>query len=278
MVQALRSGTDCPAWAQLQDLSKTLLATPTRDLYGQDPERFAHCCVEAVGLALDFSRQRIDARVINAFASLADQLSMRAHIEAMFRGDIINTTEHRAVLHTALRRASDTSLLVGNEDIGVLVHSERERMLRFAEDVRGGVIRSSGDRPFNLVVSIGIGGSDLGPAMAVEALKQYTAASPRVAFASNVDGCQLTDLLEHADPQRTLFIVCSKTFTTLETQSNAHIARAWILRHLGEKALPQHFAAVSTNQSAMDEFGVHPQYRFAMWVWVGVIFCLWCWL
>ena len=148
-------------------------------------------------------------------------------------------------------------------------------MLGFAEDVRNGVIRSSTDQSFNLVVNIGIGGSDLGPAMAVEALKQFTAGAPRVAFASNVDGCQLTDLLETADPERTLFLICSKTFTTLETQTNARAARDWILQRLGPKGLPQHFGAVSVNAKAMDEFGVHPDYRFAMWDWVGGRYSIW---
>jgi glucose-6-phosphate isomerase len=275
MAQPLRSGTDCAAWRELETLAQDLGAGSTRELFAQDPQRFEHCCVEAAGLALDFSRQRVDARVINCFAALADQLSLRARIEAMFRGDAINTTEDRAVLHTALRRSSETSLEVGGEDLGALVRSEREHMLTFAEDVRQGIIRSSSDQSFALVVNIGIGGSDLGPAMAVQALKQFSAGAPRVAFVSNVDGCQLADLLEQADPERTLFIICSKTFTTLETLTNARAARAWILQRLGAKRLPQHFAAVSTNAKAMDEFGVHPVYRFAMWDWVGGRYSVW---
>jgi len=275
MAQPLRSGTDCAAWGELETLAQSLSAGSTRELFAQDPQRFAHCCVEAAGLALDFSRQRVDARVINGFAALADQLALRSRIEAMFRGEAINSTEHRAVLHTALRRSDQTSLEVAGEDIGALVRSEREHMLTFAEDVRQGVIRSSSDQSFTLVVNIGIGGSDLGPAMAVQALKQFSAGAPRVAFVSNVDGCQLADLLEQADPERTLFIICSKTFTTLETQTNARSARAWILQRLGPKRLPQHFAAVSVNGKAMDDFGVHPAYRFAMWDWVGGRYSVW---
>jgi glucose-6-phosphate isomerase len=271
----LRSGTDCAAWRELESLAGSLTAISTRELFAQDPQRFEHCCVEAAGLALDYSRQRVDARVVNCFVALADQLGLRSRIEAMFRGDPINTTEHRAVLHTALRRSSDTALVVAGEDIGALVRSERERMLTFAEDVRSGIIRSSSDQSFTLVVNIGIGGSDLGPAMAVQALKQFTAGAPNVAFVSNVDGCQLVDLLEHADPERTLFIICSKTFTTLETLTNARAARDWILQRLGPKRLPQHFAAVSVNARAMDEFGVHPSYRFAMWDWVGGRYSVW---
>jgi glucose-6-phosphate isomerase len=275
MAHPLRSGTDCAAWRELETLARELTARPTRELFAQDAQRFQHCCIEAAGLALDYSRQRVDASVVNGFASLADQLSLRARIEAMFRGDPINSSENRAVLHTALRRADDTALVVAGEDIGTLVRAEREHMLGFAEDVRQGIIRSSSDQSFNLVVNIGIGGSDLGPAMAVQALKQYTAGAPSVAFVSNVDGCQLADVLEHADPERTLFIICSKTFTTLETLSNAHTARDWILQRLGGKRLPQHFAAVSVNAHAMDEFGVHPSYRFAMWDWVGGRYSIW---
>ena len=275
MSNPLRSGTDCAAWRELATLAQDLSAVSTRELFERDPQRFQHCCIEAVALALDYSRQRVDARVIDCFAALADQLSLRSRIEAMFRGEPINSTEHRAVLHTALRRSGDTSLQVGGQDIGALVRSERERMLTFAEDLRSGIIRSSSDQNFTLVVNIGIGGSDLGPAMAVQALKQFSAGAPRVAFVSNVDGCQLADLLEQADPERTLFIICSKTFTTLETLTNARAARAWILQRLGAKRLPQHFAAVSTNAKAMDEFGVHPVYRFAMWDWVGGRYSVW---
>jgi glucose-6-phosphate isomerase len=275
MPHTQRSGTDCAAWRELQSLAEELSARSTRELFAQDAERFQHCCAEAAGLALDFSRQRVDARVVNSFAALADQLGMRSRIEAMFRGDAINSTEQRAVLHTALRRSNETALEVAGQDIGALVCSERERMLTFAEDVRSGIIRSSSDQAFTLVINIGIGGSDLGPAMAVQALKQATAGAPNVAFASNVDGCQLADLLEGADPERTLFIICSKTFTTLETLTNARTARAWILQRLGSKRLPQHFAAVSVNVGAMDEFGVHPDYRFAMWDWVGGRYSIW---
>jgi glucose-6-phosphate isomerase len=275
MVQPLKTATDCPAWRELTSLAQELGVRSTRELFAQDPQRFEHCCVEAAGLALDFSRQRIDARVLNAFAALADQLGLRARIEAMFRGDAINSTENRAVLHTALRRSGEATLEVGGEDIGAQICSERDRMLTFAEDVRQGIIRSSSDQSFSLVVNIGIGGSDLGPAMAVQALKQYADGGPAIAFVSNVDGCQLADVLEHADPERTLFIVCSKTFTTLETLTNARAARAWVLKRLGSRRLPSHFAAVSVNGKAMDEFGVHPDYRFPMWDWVGGRYSVW---
>jgi glucose-6-phosphate isomerase len=275
MASPLRSGTDCAAWPELESLAQKFASTPTKALFAGDTQRFQHCCAEAVGLVYDYSRQRVDASVVNGLVTLADQLGLRSRIEAMFRGDAINSTENRAVLHTALRRSSSAPLMVGAEDVTTLVRTEREHMLGFAEDVRQGIIRSSTDQSFNLVVNIGIGGSDLGPAMAVLALKQFTSGAPRVEFVSNVDGCQLADLLETADPERTLFIICSKTFTTLETQTNARVARDWILKRLGAKGLPQHFAAVSVNSKAMDEFGVHPDYRFAMWDWVGGRYSIW---
>ena len=153
--------------------------------------------------------------------------------------------------------------------------NERARMLAFAEGVRGGTIRGSAGKPFTLVVNIGIGGSDLGPAMAVQALRAFTAGAPRCEFVSNIDGVHLAEVLESADPPTTLFIVSSKTFTTLETLTNARTARAWLAERLGEAAVPQHFAAVSVNHKAMDEFGVHPQYRFQMWDWVGGRYSMW---
>jgi glucose-6-phosphate isomerase len=275
MALILRTGRDCTAWAELERLASTLGARSTREHFSQDAERFARFTTEAAGLAIDHSRQRIDARVTAAFAVLADQLELAGRIEAMFRGDPINSTEGRAVLHTVLRADGSCSLVVDGEDVNALVRRERERVLAFAEQVRGGVIRGSAGEAFNLVVNIGIGGSDLGPAMAVEALREYTRGAPRIAFVSNVDGCQLADVLEGADPVRTLFIVCSKTFTTLETQTNARSARAWLAQKLGEAAVPQHFAAVSVNTRAMNEFGIHPEYRFAMWDWVGGRYSIW---
>jgi glucose-6-phosphate isomerase len=270
------AGPDCAAWAQLGGAAPTALARPTRQVFADDPERFAHCSVQAAGLLFDYSRHRVTQDLVRHFGELADQLQLRNRVDAMFRGDAINTTEGRAVLHTALRRMNPAApLIVGTEDIDALVRTERTRMLDFAEAVRGGRIRSSAGQAFSLIVNIGIGGSDLGPAMAVKALRQYTAGGPRVAFVSNVDGCQLADVLADADPARTLFIICSKTFTTLETRSNALAARAWLQKKLGPAAIPEHFSAVSVNAAAMNEFGVHPDYRFTMWDWVGGRYSIW---
>jgi glucose-6-phosphate isomerase len=270
------AGTDCAAWAQLSAAAPAALARGTRELFADDPQRFEHCSLQAAGLLYDYSRQRVTPELLGLLASLAEQLRLRERIEAMFRGDPINSTEGRAVLHTALRRPQGGApLVVAGEDIDALVRAERTRMLDFSEAVRNGTVRSSAGQPFSLVINIGIGGSDLGPAMAVEALQQYAAVGPRVAFVSNVDGCQLADLLATADPARTLFIICSKTFTTLETRTNALAARAWIQEKLGRQSVPDHFAAVSVNASAMDEFGVHPDHRFAMWDWVGGRYSVW---
>jgi glucose-6-phosphate isomerase len=271
------AGADCTAWQQLQSAAPAMHARPLRELFAADEERFAHCSVKACGLLFDYSRQRVDAGVLEGFSALADQLQLRARIAAQFRGERINITEDRSVLHTALRRADGATppLVVGGQDIDALVRSERRRVLDFAERVRSGAISGSQGAGFNLVVNIGIGGSDLGPAMAVEALREFSAGAPRVAFASNVDGCQLADILAGADPARTLFIICSKTFTTQETRSNALAAREWLRARLGAAAVPRHFAAVSVNAAAMDEFGVNADYRFAMWDWVGGRYSIW---
>ena len=268
------AGIDCQIWPHLQGAAT---APPVvRELFERDPERFAHCSAQAAGLLLDFSRQRVDSTLMESFAMLAEQLDLRTRTEAMFSGAPINRTEGRAVLHTALRRpATAGALIVEGSDLQPLILAERSHMLGFADAIRAGTIRSSKDLPFNLVINIGIGGSDLGPAMAVRALRPYTREAPRVEFVSNVDGCELADLLEQADPARTLFIICSKTFTTLETRTNAEAAREWLRSRLGDAAVPGHFAAVSVNAKAMDAFGVHPQYRFNMWDWVGGRYSIW---
>jgi glucose-6-phosphate isomerase len=268
-------GSGCAAWRTLEALGRDPSHQSLGVLFRADGARHAHFSRSAAGLLFDFSRQRVTESVLAAFAELADELGLRQRINAMFNGVPINVTEGRAVLHTALRAGRDRPVLAGGRDVGAEVRTERARMLDFAEDVRSGGIRSSGGQMFSLVVNIGIGGSDLGPAMAVGALRPYTAGAPRIAFVSNVDGCRLADTLVGADPKRTLFIVCSKTFTTMETLANAHGARAWLAGNLGEAAVPQHFAAVSVNVGAMDEFGVNPLYRFAMWDWVGGRYSIW---
>ncbi len=262
-------------WRALQSRAVETRAVTLRALRDQDPQRGSRFAFEAVGLYFDFSRQRIDGDGLKLLTSLADAVDLRAHIEAMWRGDAINTTEGRAVLHTALRVPGVSEAAPGGADIARQVLAERERMLAFAEQVRTGAVRGSGGESFATVINIGIGGSDLGPAMAVEALHPLTAGAPRVKFVSNVDGTDLANALEDTDPARTLFIVASKTFSTQETLANARTARAWLAGKLGEAAVPAHFAAVSTNAQAMDAFGINPNYRFMMWDWVGGRYSLW---
>jgi len=261
------------AWDQLSRCAGSLASTHTRELFARDPARFQSMSAQACGLVLDYSRQHVDAAAIAALAALADATGLRAAIDAMYRGDPLNSSEGRSVLHVALRQAEGEA--VGGAAIAAQVFAERHRMLAFAEAVRSGQVRGSGGGRFRTVINIGIGGSDLGPAMAVEALRPWTAGAPRVAFASNVDGCGLADLLAESDPATTLFMVASKTFTTQETMANAHAARAWLRAALGEDAVRSHFAAVSTNSAAMDGFGVHPDYRFLMWDWVGGRYSMW---
>jgi glucose-6-phosphate isomerase len=263
------------AWRALQARAHETRSVPLRALRDADPQRATRFAREACGLYFDFSRQRIDGDALKLLVSLADAAGLRARIGAMWRGDAINTTEGRAVLHTALRVPGVSAQGPGGEGIAREVLAERERMLGFAADVRGGAIKGSSGQSFTTVINIGIGGSDLGPAMAVEALHPLTRAAPRVLFVSNVDGTDLANALEGADPARTLFIIASKTFTTQETLANARSARAWLAGKLGEAAVPSHFAAVSTNAKAMDAFGVHPEYRFMMWDWVGGRYSMW---
>jgi glucose-6-phosphate isomerase len=273
MVDTTVPGPRTPIWKELETHAARLSSVHTRELVSGDSKRFEHFSAEGAGVLLDYSRQRVDEPVMASLSALADAVSLKERIQAMWRGDAINATEGRAVLHVALRQARGAG--VGGAEIEKLVLEERERMLAFAESVRSGGIAGSSKKRFALVVNIGIGGSDLGPAMAVEALKRYSGGGPRCAFVSNVDGCRLADVLETADPQTTLFIVASKTFTTLETLTNANTARAWLKGKLGEQAVREHFAAVSVNHKAMDAFGVHPDYRFQMWDWVGGRYSMW---
>ena len=262
-------------WRALQARANETRAVPLRALRDGDAARGSRFAREALGLFFDFSRQRIDSDGLRLLTSLADACGLRARIEAMWAGEHINVTEKRAVLHTALRVPGVATDSPGGETIARQVLAEREHMLRFAAGVRDGSIKGSAGTAFDLVVNIGIGGSDLGPAMAVEALHPLTRGAPRVRFVSNVDGTDLANVLEDAVPARTLFIVASKTFTTQETLANARSARVWLAAALGEAAVPAHFAAVSTNTGAMDQFGVNPNYRFVMWDWVGGRYSMW---
>jgi glucose-6-phosphate isomerase len=263
------------AWRALRSRACETRSVTLRALRDGDPARAQQFSREAMGLYLDFSRQRIDLDGLRLLADLADACGLRSRIEAMWRGEAINTTEDRAVLHAALRIPAVSDAVPGGTQTARQVLAERERMLDFADKVRTGVLRGSGGSGFTTVINIGIGGSDLGPAMAVEALHPLARGAPRVRFVANVDGTDLANALEDADAARTLFIVASKTFTTQETLANARTARAWLAASLGEAAVPAHFAAVSTNGRAMDAFGINPNYRFVMWDWVGGRYSIW---
>ncbi len=255
--------------------AKRLAATPIRDLLSSDPARYSGHATEAEGIVLDWTRQQIDAAAFNDLIVLAYESGLSPAIAALFSGAIVNPTEGRPALHTALRDPGLTPLSVGGVDVRAAVAAERASCRAFVEAVIGGRrLGATGER-FTDVINIGIGGSDLGPVMAVEALKSHAETGVAVHFVSNVDGTQFADLAEWLDPGSTLVLICSKTFSTQETLANARLARAWIAEALGEAAVPAHFAAVSVNQSAMNAFGVAPDARFTMWDWVGGRYSLW---
>jgi glucose-6-phosphate isomerase len=257
------------AWREFDRHARRLAGSRVRDLFAGDPERWARLSCEAEGLLVDFSRQRLDAAALDALLALAQSAGLRERTGSLFAGAPLNDTEQRPALHTLLRAPDGAPVMVQGQDARALVRRERTRLARYVAAVTSAGVRGAGGAAFTDVVNIGIGGSDLGPAMAAEALRRYHATGLRCHFVSNVDGVQLSDLVETLDPARTLFIVCSKTFTTLETLANARLARAWIAERLGEAAVPAHFAAVSTNDRAMNEFGIGADARFAMWDWVG---------
>jgi glucose-6-phosphate isomerase len=262
-----------PEW---QALARHALQVPRLgDLFARDPDRFAafSCC--ELDLLYDFSRQRLDAGTLPLLVKLAEKRDLAARVQAMFCGEMVNSTENRAALHTALRNRSDRPVMLNGKDIMVDVRAGLERMRTFVDGVHAGRIAGSGGKPFTDIVNIGIGGSDLGVVMANEALVRYRNRNLKVHCVSNIDGVQLSDLLEQLEASRTLFVVVSKTFTTIETLSNARLARQWLVDRLGEGAVSKHFAAVSTNQKAMDTFLIAPQNRFTMWDWVGGRYSIW---
>ncbi len=258
--------TNNPAWQALAGHSTGTL----RELFAQDPERGSRMVVEAAGLALDYSKQRVTAETIDLLVALADSVDLAGHREAMFRGDHINTTEDRAVLHTALRLPREATLVVDGVDVVAEVHAVLDRMAGFSDKVRSGQWTGHTGKPLRNVVNIGIGGSDLGPVMAYEALKHYSHRDMTFRFVSNVDGTDFVEAVIDLDPEETLFVVSSKTFTTQETMNNAHSARTWLLSALGdESAVAKHFVAVSTNAEAVSAFGIDTEQMFGFWDWVG---------
>jgi len=257
-------------WKALQRHATVMRKRHLRELFAADSDRGGRFALDAAGLYLDFAKQRIDAQTIKLLLRLADACGVRERTEAMFRGERINTTEGRAVLHVALRAPKRERIVVDGRDVVADVHAVLDRMAAFCERVRGGDWKGHrGDR-IRHVVNIGIGGSDLGPVMAYEALRAYGERALDLRFVSNVDGTDFAEATRDLDPARTLFVVCSKTFTTQETLANAHAARRWCVAALGdEAAVARHFVAVSTNAAEVAKFGIDTANMFGFWDWVG---------
>jgi glucose-6-phosphate isomerase len=260
-----------PAWKALETHYSAARDLQLRQLFADDPKRGERLALEAVGLYLDYSKNRVTDETLKLLLQLAEECRLRARIDAMFSGEKINITENRAVLHVALRAPKGASIIVDGENVVPEVHAVLDKMADFADRVRGGDWKGYTGKRIRNVINIGIGGSDLGPVMAYEALKHYTHRWMTFRFVSNVDGTDFAEAVQDLDPAETLFIISSKTFTTLETMTNAHTARDWSLAGLGGdvKAVAKHFVAVSTNAEKVSEFGIDTANMFGFWDWVG---------
>jgi glucose-6-phosphate isomerase len=259
-----------PEWKALQSHYEQIKGLHLRALFSDDPKRGERFTAEAVGLFLDYSKHRITDQTLALLIALAEACGLRARIDAMFRGEKINVTEERAVLHVALRMPTGRAIVVDGENVVPYVHEVLERMTVFANAVRSGQWTGHTGKRIRNIINIGIGGSDLGPVMAYEALRHYSARDLTCRFVSNVDGTDFVEATRDLDPSETLFIVSSKTFTTLETMTNAHSARQWALAALrDERAVARHFVAVSTNGTEVAKFGIDTANMFGFWDWVG---------
>ena len=259
-----------PAWKALQAHFEQMRDRHLRELFAEDPARGERFTAETGGIFLDYSKNRITDETLKLLVALAGESGLREKIDAMFRGDKINITENRAVLHVALRAPKNESIVLDGEDVVPAVHAVLDKMAAFAERVRSGAWKGHTGKRIRNVVNIGIGGSDLGPVMAYEALKHYSQRDLTFRFVSNVDGTDFAEAVQDLDAEETLFLVASKTFTTLETMTNAHTARDWSLAKLGdEKAVPKHFVAISTNAKEVAKFGIDTENMFGFWDWVG---------
>jgi glucose-6-phosphate isomerase len=262
--------TERPAWQALARHHAAIRDVHLRELFAGDPDRGERLVAEAAGLTLDYSKQRVTDETLRLLVALAEERGLRGRIDAMFAGERLNRTEDRAVLHVALRAPRGRAILLDGHDVVPDVHAVLDRMAEFAARVRDGRWTGHTGRPIRNVVNIGIGGSDLGPVMAYEALRFYAARELTLRFVSNVDGTDFAEATRDLDPAETLFIVSSKTFTTLETMTNARTARAWTLAALGDEgAVARHFVAVSTSADEVRAFGIDPANMFGFWDWVG---------
>jgi glucose-6-phosphate isomerase len=263
--------TERPAWNDLAAHYRKVRDLHLRKLFADDPTRGERMTAEAVGLFLDYSKNRVTDETLKLLLRLADESGLRERIDAMFRGEKINVTENRAVLHIALRAPKETSIIVDGENVVPQVHAVLDKMADFSNRVRSGAWKGYTGKRIRNVINVGIGGSDLGPVMAYEALKHYSERAMTFRFVSNVDGTDFAEAVRDLDPAETLFIISSKTFTTLETMTNAHTARDWLGASLGgdKKAVARHFVAVSTNASEVEKFGIDTANMFEFWDWVG---------
>src|SRR3989442_897777 len=265
-----RSPIRYQAWRDLLSHHKKVRELHLRQLFADDHKRGTRMTAEAVGLFLDYSKNRITAETINLLLKLAEESRLRERIDAMFRGEKINVTEQRAVLHVALRAPKEQSIIVDGENVVLAVHAVLDKMANFSNRVRSGAWTGYTGKRIRNIINIGIGGSDLGPDMAYEALKYFSDRNLTVRFVSNIDGTHFVEATRDLDPAETLFIVCSKTFTTLETLTNARTAREWCVQALGsEQAVAKHFVAVSTNAEEVAKFGIDTANMFEFWDWVG---------
>ena len=270
MTPSLTHLTELPAWKALSAHAAAMQPVTLRELFAQDPTRGERLHAEAGDLYLDYSKHRITAETLALFAQLAEESNLRAHSEAMFTGQKINITEGRAVLHTALRAPADAVITVDGVNVVPEVQAVLDKMATFADSIRSGTWLGFTGKRITTIVNIGIGGSDLGPVMAYEALKHYSQRDLTFRFVSNVDGTDFAEAVRDLDPEQTLFIVASKTFTTLETMTNAHTARVWALETLKHQAsVAKHFVAVSTNAVEVAKFGIDTANMFGFWDWVG---------
>jgi glucose-6-phosphate isomerase len=271
MTPGIQPLTKRRAWKALEAHYKKVRGLHLRELFAGDPTRGERLTAEAVGLYLDYSKHRITDETLTLLLQLAEESGLRARIDAMFRGERINVTENRAVLHVALRAPAGASILVDGENVVPQVHAVLDKMAEFSNRVRSGAWTGHTGKRIKNVINLGIGGSDLGPVMAYEALRHYSDRALTFRFVSNVDGTDFVEATRDRDPAETLFIVSSKTFTTLETMTNAHAARAWSLQGLGgdEKSVAKHFVAVSTNAAEVTKFGIDTANMFGFWDWVG---------
>jgi glucose-6-phosphate isomerase len=263
--------TSMKAWKALEAHAQAMRGVHLRTLFAGDPKRGERMTAEAAGLFLDYSKNRVTDETLKLLFDLAQESGLKQRIDAMFRGDKINITEKRAVLHVALRAPKGTSILENGENVVPQVHEVLDKMSAFADRVRSGAWKGHTGKRIRNVINIGIGGSDLGPVMAYEALKHYSDRSMTFRFVSNVDGTDFAEAVVDLDPNETLFLVSSKTFTTLETMTNAHTAREWMLKGIGgdESGVAKHFVAVSTNAAEVAKFGIDTANMFGFWDWVG---------